>query len=83
MTAQSKPVTTDPPLPPLSFTEAATELDTIVTQLRTPGLPLETALGQFERGVLLVQVCQAVLKQTTGKLQQLTDTLDVLPLTDS
>ena len=63
-----------------TFTEAVTELDGIVTQLRTANLPLETALAQFERGVALVQTCQQTLKQANGKLEQLTATLDVVSI---
>jgi exodeoxyribonuclease VII small subunit len=62
-----------------TFTEAVTELDGIVNQLRAASLPLETALTQFERGVVLVQTCQNTLKQATGKLEQLTASLDVEP----
>jgi exodeoxyribonuclease VII small subunit len=56
-----------------TFTEALTQLDAIVAQLRNnPNLPLEVALAEFERGVQLVQICQTTLKQANGKLEALT-----------
>jgi exodeoxyribonuclease VII small subunit len=63
---------------PESYTQAVTELEQLVNQLRTPGgVPLEEALTHFERGVGLVNYCQAFLKQTGGRLTQLTADLHV------
>jgi exodeoxyribonuclease VII small subunit len=66
----------------LPFTDALTELDAIVNQLRSANLPLEEALAQFERGIGLVQTCQTTLKQANGKLEYLTASLDTQPSED-
>jgi exodeoxyribonuclease VII small subunit len=63
---------------PENFTQAVTELEQLVTLLRSPGgVPLEEALTHFERGVGLVNYCQQFLKQTGGRLTQLSEGLQL------
>jgi len=44
--------------PPKTFEAAASELETIVRQMETGALPLEQALEQYQRGVVLLRHCQ-------------------------
>ena len=44
--------------PPKTFEAAVSELETIVRQMETGSLPLEQALEQYQRGVILLRYCQ-------------------------
>ena len=43
---------------PKTFEAAVSELETIVRQMETGSLPLEQALEQYQRGVVLLRHCQ-------------------------
>jgi len=49
---------TKPAPPPKTFEAAISELETIVRQMETGSLPLEQALEQYQRGVVLFRHCQ-------------------------
>jgi len=49
---------TKPASPPKTFEAAVSELETIVRQMETGSLPLEQALEQYRRGVVLLRHCQ-------------------------
>jgi exodeoxyribonuclease VII small subunit len=55
----------------LPFEEAVKKLESIVEQMESGDLPLETLLARFEEGTRLVKVCQAKLEEAELKLQQL------------
>ncbi len=61
---------TDIDLTQLSFEQAYTQLETIVAQLGSDELPLEDALGLFERGQALAARCQQLLDTADLKVQQ-------------
>lgn len=52
----------------------------MVRQLESEQLPLEDALGLFERGQTLAIRCQAVLDQAELKIQQLTQKTEGEPV---
>jgi exodeoxyribonuclease VII small subunit len=56
---------------PLPFEEAVKKLESIVEQMETGDLPLETLLARFAEGTRLVKVCQAKLEEAELKIQQL------------
>ncbi len=45
------------------------ELEALVERLEGGDLPLEQALGEFERGMKLTRECQAVLKDAEQKVE--------------
>ena len=55
----------------LPFEEAVKKLESIVEQMETGELPLETLLARFEEGTRLVKICQAKLEEAELKIQQL------------
>ncbi|MCY7296591.1 exodeoxyribonuclease VII small subunit [Alteromonas sp. a30] len=64
MTQQEKPEN-------LSFEQAIEELEQIVSTMEQGDLPLEQALGAFERGVQLANQSQQKLKQAEHKVKVL------------
>lgn len=52
-----------------SFEQALGELETIVARLESGDLPLEDALGEFERGVQLARQGQQTLQQAEQRVQ--------------
>ena len=61
---------TDPPATP-DFETSLAELETLVERLERGDLPLEEALGSFERGVALSRQCQGSLATAQQKVEQL------------
>ncbi len=55
------------------FEDALGELETIVKTLEAGDQPLDTSLGQFERGVALARFCQQSLAAAEQKVKVLTD----------
>ncbi|MCL2589471.1 MAG: exodeoxyribonuclease VII small subunit [Betaproteobacteria bacterium] len=49
---------TKPASAPKTFEAAVSELETIVRQMETGTLPLEQALEQYRRGIVLLRHCQ-------------------------
>jgi exodeoxyribonuclease VII small subunit len=56
----------------LTYEQAFTELETIVTALENEKKSLEESMVLFERGQMLVQYCARLLDQAELKVQQLT-----------
>ncbi len=54
----------------VSFEEALTELETVITALETD-LPLDEAVDQFEKGVHAVQECRGALSRAEGRITKL------------
>ncbi|AIF99438.1 exodeoxyribonuclease VII small subunit [Alteromonas australica] len=52
-----------------SFEETLSELDAIVSEMENGDLPLEVALGKFERGVALSRLGQQSLEQAEQKVK--------------
>jgi exodeoxyribonuclease VII small subunit len=59
------------PIDQLTYEQAFTELETIVTALESDQRSLEEALTLFERGQALASYCAALLDQADLKVQQL------------
>ena len=57
----------------MTFETAFSELETLVQQLETGDLPLETAMALFERGTTLVAHCHDKLDNAELKVRQLTN----------
>jgi len=55
----------------LTYEEAFTELEAIVTALESGDRPLEESMTLFERGQALVKRCAELLDQAELKLKQL------------
>ena len=53
--------------------KSLTELEDIVQQLEEGELPLEKALRQFEKGVILSRDCQSALRAAEQRVQVLMD----------
>ena len=56
---------------PPSFEAALAELETIVATMEGGQLPLKESLAAYRRGALLLQFCQAALKDAQQQVQVL------------
>jgi len=57
------------PVDQLNYEQAFEELESIVEQLQTAGLPLDEALSLFERGQALSTRCNELLELTPDETQ--------------
>ncbi len=64
----------------LTFEEALAELESIVAQLETGELTLESSLTLFERGQKLAMRCNTQLEQATLRIEQLTADGEIIEL---
>lgn len=48
--------------PPATFEDAYRELQDVIERLEDGGVPLETALSLFERGMALAATCDAIVE---------------------
>jgi len=55
----------------LTYEAALAELDTLITKLEGGSIPLEEAIGAYERGAVLAQHCAALLERTEQRVNQL------------
>jgi exodeoxyribonuclease VII small subunit len=62
-----------PPLDSLTYEQAFTELQALVTLLESDDHPLEQSITLFERGQKLAQHCAALLDHAELRVQQLTE----------
>lgn len=62
---------TDKELENLSFEEAMAKLETIVTKLESGDVPLESALTNFQEGMLLSKYCQDTLNDAERTLTKM------------
>ena len=72
MTNKAKPVKRTKQSTSRSFEEAIKELEDIVNNMSSGDQHLETALGEFEKGVEIVRECQDMLKQAQQRIEQVT-----------
>ena len=56
---------------PLKFESAVEKLETIVRKLESGDLNLEESLKSFEEGIGLARVCEKLLQEAKGKVEQL------------
>ena len=55
----------------LPFEDALKKLESIVEQMESDELPLETLLARFEEGTRLAKICHTKLAEAELKIQQL------------
>ena len=71
----------DLPVQQLSYEQAFSELEAIVTALETEDSTLEVAMRLYERGQLLARHCAGLLDQAELKVQRLSgdEIVDFIP----
>jgi exodeoxyribonuclease VII small subunit len=57
----------------LSFEEAIKELGSIVGKIEQGEIPLQDSLTQYERGMSLIQHCQAILKKAEKRIEKISE----------
>jgi exodeoxyribonuclease VII small subunit len=55
----------------LTYEAALAELDTLITKLEGGSIPLEEAIGAYERGAMLAKHCADLLERTEQRVNQL------------
>jgi exodeoxyribonuclease VII small subunit len=55
----------------LTYEAALAELDTVIAKLEGGSIPLEEAIGAYERGVVLARHCAELLERTEQRVNQL------------
>jgi|ERR1700722_9421994 len=55
----------------LTYEVALAELDTLITKLEGGSIPLEEAIGAYERGAVLARHCAELLEHTEQRVSQL------------
>jgi exodeoxyribonuclease VII small subunit len=55
----------------LNFEEAIKELGSIVGKIEQGEIPLQDSLTQYERGMSLIQHCQAILKKAEKRIEKI------------
>ena len=70
---------TDKPVGEMSFEEAMTELEKVVSDLERGAVPLEESIKLYERGAELKARCEAKLKEAEEKVAQITLSADGEP----
>lgn len=55
----------------MNFEEAMTELEQVVRQLEDGRVPLEQAIGSYERGAALKSRCEALLKDARLTVEEI------------
>ncbi|MFO7570429.1 MAG: exodeoxyribonuclease VII small subunit [Smithellaceae bacterium] len=67
------------------FEDAMDKLEIIVREMEAGQMPLDSALKSFEEGIKLIRFCQAKLKDTERRVEQLMaseNSLATRPFTD-
>ena len=62
----------DTPISKMTFEQAMSELERIVTQLERGDVPLEDSITLYERGAELKKRCEAKLKEAEQKVAAIT-----------
>jgi len=68
MTKTSKPITK--PTTPGQFEAALEELTALVNRMEQGQQPLETAVDDFEKGMVLVKQCEQALNQAAQRIEK-------------
>lgn len=55
----------------LSFEQAIKELTSIVGKIEQGEIPLQDSLNKYERGMSLIQHCQAILKKAEQRIEKI------------
>ena len=67
-----RPDMNDTPISEMTFEQAMSELERIVTQLERGDVPLEDSITLYERGAELKKRCEAKLKEAEQKVAAIT-----------
>ena len=63
---------TDTPISEMTFEQAMSELEKIVTQLERGDVPLEDSISLYEKGAELKKRCETKLKEAEQKVAAIT-----------
>ena len=63
---------TDTPISQMTFEQAMSELERIVTQLEKGDVPLEDSISLYEKGAELKKRCETKLKEAEQKVAAIT-----------
>ena len=63
---------TDTPISEMTFEQAMSELERIVTQLERGDVPLEDSISLYEKGAELKKRCETKLKEAEQKVASIT-----------
>lgn len=55
----------------MSFEQALTELEKIVTSLESGQAPLEDSISSYERGIALKKICETKLNEAQEKIEKI------------
>ncbi len=61
-----------PSNPPASFEDALTDVESIIERIESGQIGLEESLGEYERGVALINHCRTVLLKAQQRVDDLT-----------
>ena len=67
-----RPDMTDTPIYEMTFEQAMSELERIVTQLEKGDVPLEDSISLYEKGAELKKRCETKLKEAEQKVAAIT-----------
>ena len=67
-----RPDMNDTPISEMSFEQAMSELERIVTQLERGDVPLEDSISLYEKGAELKKRCETKLKEAEQKVAAIT-----------
>lgn len=54
-----------------TFEQAVTELKQIVDKIEDGQIPLEESIGQYEKGMALIQHCRTILQQAEKRIERI------------
>lgn len=74
-------MTAQPAPDDMSFEQALTELETIVTSLESGKAPLEDSIASYERGIILKKHCEKKLTEAQEKIEKISIDPDGTPKT--
>ena len=66
----------------INLEKSLADLETLVEELESGDLPLETAMKKFEEGIKLTRGCQVALKEAEQKVETLLKSAGSEELTD-
>ena len=67
-----RPDMNDTPISEMTFEQAMSELERIVTQLERGDVPLEDSISLYEKGAELKKKCETMLKEAEQKVAAIT-----------
>jgi exodeoxyribonuclease VII small subunit len=75
------------PVEKMTYEQALTALEEVVTRLERGDVPLDESIGLYERGAALKKRCESMLSEAEMKVAQITKSADgaigIAPLPDA